>query len=171
MKILKNNSSGFTLIELMISIAMIIILTGILAPNIMSQLPNYRLKAAAKDLYSNMQKARIQAIKENTTIRIRFNNGSFYYFDIDDDITMDADEFRIDLSSYGSGVNYGSGSAATNWSGNLIIQAPTISFGSRGTANAASVYLDNGENSNCYAITTASSGTMRMRFFNGISWN
>ena len=43
--------SGFTLIELIIVIGMISLLTSIAIPAVMKWLPNYRLKAAVRDLY------------------------------------------------------------------------------------------------------------------------
>jgi type IV fimbrial biogenesis protein FimT len=69
--------SGFTLIELIIAIGMISILTAIAIPNVMSWLPNYRLKAAARDLYSNMQKAKMEAVKSNKDVLIGFVVGTY----------------------------------------------------------------------------------------------
>ena len=65
--------AGFTLIELMFVIAIIGIMIGIAVPNIMQWLPNYRLKAAVNDLYSNMQKAKMEALKQNTDVIIIFS--------------------------------------------------------------------------------------------------
>lgn len=70
-------NSGFTLIELMIVIGMIGILTAISVPAVMKWLPNYRLKAAARDLYSNMQKAKIEAVKRNADVLIIFTSGTY----------------------------------------------------------------------------------------------
>ncbi len=47
--------SGFTLIQLTIVIALLAILTAAGLPNFLSWLPKYRLKSAARDLYSNLQ--------------------------------------------------------------------------------------------------------------------
>jgi len=163
-------NSGFTMIELMIVITIIGILSAVAVPRLTAWLPSYRLKSAASDLQSNMQKARVKAIKENVSVQIRFDNTNppgFYYFDTTDDDAYTAGEFRVNLSSYGSGVGYGTGNASSNWNGNNCTQATAIGFGSRGTANQATVYLQN-ENANiCYAITTSIAGTAKVRKYNG----
>ncbi len=68
---------GFTLIELMISIAIIAIMIGIGAPAILKWMPNYRLKAAAGSLYSNMQRAKLEAVKQNVDVIISFTTGAY----------------------------------------------------------------------------------------------
>ena len=71
------NSKGFTIIELMIAIGIIAIIAAVAVPNIIGWLPNYRLKSAARDLYSNFQKAKMEAAKRNESVVINFNPGTF----------------------------------------------------------------------------------------------
>lgn len=84
--------SGFTLIELMVVIAIIIILAGITVPNIILWLPKYRLNNAANDIQSMIQNARLRAIKENARVVILFDP------DGDGDLDGDYMAFVDDMS-------------------------------------------------------------------------
>lgn len=66
------NKQGFSLIELMIVIAIIAIMAAITAPSIIKWRPNYQLKKARQELYSNLQKAKLQAVKANKKVTFNF---------------------------------------------------------------------------------------------------
>lgn len=75
-KLLYTNESlgvkGFTLAEILIVIAIISILSLITSFGLMSWRPNYQLKAAAHELYTNFQKAKIEAVKTNGNVTFSF---------------------------------------------------------------------------------------------------
>jgi type IV fimbrial biogenesis protein FimT len=161
---------GFTLVELMIGVAIVGILAAVAAPAVINWLPNYRLNIAARDLHSNMQKAKLQAVKENNNITVRFDASvipGFYYFDTNGDAAYTNGEFRIELKNYHNDVDFGTGNAPSNWNGDPCVQASVITFNSRGTANSGSIYFDNKiddpNNSICNAITVRSNGSIKMR--------
>lgn len=76
---------GFTLVELMVVIALIGIMATLAIPSFISWVPNYRLKGATQLLYSSFQKARLEAVKRNTNVGISFStaNGTYQVF-VDD---------------------------------------------------------------------------------------
>jgi prepilin-type N-terminal cleavage/methylation domain-containing protein len=90
---------GFTLIELLVAISVFGIVASIAIPGFYRWLPNYRLKAAVKDLYSNFQLAKMTAARNNSNCCITFNQpigGRVYdyvvFADTDNDMVYDAGE-------------------------------------------------------------------------------
>jgi type IV fimbrial biogenesis protein FimT len=73
---------GFTVTEIMIVLVIMGILMAIAIPNFSQWAANYRLKAAARDVYTNFQKARIEAIKTNSNVVVSFTvaAGSYEVF-------------------------------------------------------------------------------------------
>jgi len=73
----RKSEHGFTLIELVVVIAIIGIMVGIGVPVVNSWLPDYRLKSAARHLVSNFQRAKIEAVKRNTNVVLEFQPAAF----------------------------------------------------------------------------------------------
>ena len=63
-------SSGFTLIELMVTIAVLAIIVGIAAPSISTQLANQRVKSATATLANALKEAKVESIlrRQNVTV-------------------------------------------------------------------------------------------------------
>jgi type IV fimbrial biogenesis protein FimT len=64
---------GFSLVELVIVIAIIGIMAAIAIPALVSSYPDYQLKEAARNMVSNFQKAKLEAVKRNTWVTVTFN--------------------------------------------------------------------------------------------------
>ena len=85
-----DKSSGFTLIELMIVIAIIIAVTVIAVPNLIEYFGSAKLKSAATELLSTIQMARLKAVRERANVVVSFdpdnNNqlGNSYTVFVDD---------------------------------------------------------------------------------------
>ena len=170
-----HGQKGFTLVELMIVFAVLGVLSAFALSSFLSWMPDYYLKIAARDLYSNLQKAKMEAVKNNSSMRVRFDSSvspGFYYFDLDNDSIRDQDEYFIDLASYNSGVDYGvpddeMGSDILNWNGSACSQTSLITYSATGTSNSGTVFLINRNEDIGYAITARSSGSIKLRKYNG----
>ena len=78
--------SGFTLIEMMMVIAIIAIMSAVAIPAFMSMLPGMRLNGAARQVMTDLMAARMDAVKQNNRFRVFFNSpGTNQYQILDDD--------------------------------------------------------------------------------------
>jgi len=62
--------------ELMVTIAILAVMTAIAIPNFISWFPQYRLNVAAREMISTIQMARLKAIRGNTDIIMFINMGA-----------------------------------------------------------------------------------------------
>jgi prepilin-type N-terminal cleavage/methylation domain-containing protein len=68
----EKTSRGFSLIELVLVVAIIITVAALAIPTLLTTVSNLRLRAAAGELSGTMQEARILAAKKNTVYAIQF---------------------------------------------------------------------------------------------------
>jgi type IV fimbrial biogenesis protein FimT len=68
---------GFTAIELMVSVAIVGVLSAIAAPALMTMIQTQRVKSATFDLYAAVTYARSEAIKRNAVVTITPRAGGF----------------------------------------------------------------------------------------------
>ena len=67
-------SSGFTLIELMVTIAVLAIIASIAAPNIIIQLANQRVKSTTSTLENALKEAKSESIIRRQPLTLSFDN-------------------------------------------------------------------------------------------------
>lgn len=149
--------SGFTLLELMIAAAIVGVLALIGAPMFKDMMPAVRVNAAARELATEMQSARMLAVTKRATYQMAFDttNQTFTLCtdrDADGLITCTAGNPDVVKTvaiqtKYSNTVVFGYASGATDTQGNSITSAVTFAankaiFKSFGTANeSGTVYL------------------------------
>ncbi len=186
----KSPEGGFTLVEMAIALIVITILAAVAVPVVNDTLPRYRLRSAARDIYSMTQRARINAVRDNTQWRIVFNNrndgntandtvqllsagANGVWGDADDTATP-----ATSLTGYGSGVSYFDqaqyGAVPVDWNNTAVTaginSVANFTFTSRGFSAAVttdSVMLQNQDNSILFAITVNIGGAIKMRMYDG----
>ncbi|WP_227670212.1 pilus assembly FimT family protein [Psychrobacter namhaensis] len=73
---LRKTESGFTLIELMVTIAVLAIIVGIAAPNISTQLANQRVKSTAATLENALSEAKAESVIRRQAQAVSYTNGT-----------------------------------------------------------------------------------------------
>jgi len=173
---------GFTIVELVVALAIMGIAVSAAIPGFSRWLPGYRLKSAATELYSNFHLAKMRAVRDNAQWAIYFDpNFDAYqvrYGTGVDGAYSDPGGFAVDktviLANYGTGICFGHGNATGDlgggWDDDVTFLSNTVVFNPRGMANAQGyVYLQNDKNAT-YAVGALTTGLILMRKWTGTAW-
>jgi type IV fimbrial biogenesis protein FimT len=141
---ISRRQSGFTLVELLITIAIVSILATISAPNVMKEMPKYRLNGATRQIVVDLMEARMKAVRLNRKVKILFTNDNQYK--VCDDINYDGivddcegDAKVVDIQN--------------NYSGVILSASNNPIFNPRGTAsNLATINITNSAGTKSIAI-------------------
>ncbi len=116
------NSSGLTLVELIIVLLVLGILLTIATPMIGPFSSGYRLRGAARELATDLQFARLLAVKENKNFKVDIGPDSYQVVRTSDNAVVKSRSFSVDYPE-------------------VSLATITVIFDSRGnsTAGAASV--------------------------------
>src|ERR1051326_4913754 len=71
---MKKREAGFSLVELMIVCVIMLIIAALAIPNIFQTYRNYQLDSAGHSVASLLQQARMQAVKTNQPVYVKYDN-------------------------------------------------------------------------------------------------
>ena len=143
---IRSGLRGFSLLELMIVLAIIIIIAGFTVPTLMTQVYQAKIRYAATDVSSLLQRVRMEAVRKNSFYSVQYVAGSpAMARDIDKNSALVT---SIPQTVFGNSVTgfFGSGSGAPGEAGFLASLnfttaasgAGSASFNSRGLPCMAS---------------------------------
>jgi len=182
------NQSGFTVMELLTVVAIIGVMAGMAIASGIEWLPKHRLKSATNDLFSNMQRAKMAAIKDRSDRAIVFDAsvspGRYAICSDDgDDDTWDGgfsggddpgiDTQVVNLVDYRSAIDFGHGNA-TSPKGSVFGAdvTYTVVFNAAGFIDPPSryIYLEN-KDGDTYCVGGLTSGVINTFRWASGGWN
>jgi prepilin-type N-terminal cleavage/methylation domain-containing protein len=165
---------GFSVVELVVVLAIILVLSSIAIPSLLSSLRTYRISSAASSLSALLQRARFEAIRHNTPISVRtavdVTGDTVVYIDLNGNGKLDPDEPQImqtsDIQFIAAGGSV-PGPASTGFPTAVTPVWPII-FDTRGTLNTPAAipviyYLGNPAAPNLFysAVTVTQMGQIK----------
>ena len=170
---------GYTLVELIVTIAIIAIMMAAAVPAVNGYLRRHASQHAADELYGDIQLARMRAARNNQRCQIQFNvpaANQYTLIDVDNNGTVIGNFKTGDLTRFRGNISFaGSPLAADNAPFTTVEFFPTGILNAPVTApaNADSIFITNAANDVFYRVMiTAAGGTGVYRWDpNANQWN
>jgi len=149
----RSDKRGFTLVELIIVVAIVAILGAISIPTFQGFLAQRRLNGTARELHGDLMAMRMQAVTENRWIALNVDNNNHYtiFRDTNQNGTLDSGETLVvrDLHPAYYDVNFDTGASATG-----------VTFRPNGTGSTATLRLTG--STGAKTITVTSNGRVKI---------
>jgi len=141
------NHSGFTLMELILVLAIMGIVAAIAIPSFMGFLPSMRLNGAARQVMGDLMDARMEAVKNNNQYKVFFLNDHQYQI-LNDKNGNGADDGGTETSKIVD--------IQANYSDVTLSDTGDPVFSSKGTATALStITVQNASGSKSVSVSIA----------------
>jgi type II secretion system protein H len=175
--------AGVTLIELIIVIAIIGIILGIAITTIGNRSPVAQLKSDARDIVSNMQLARVNAIRDTRPWAIQFDTDNQRYLiysnsgeEWKSEDWTDGDENVFRNVMLNRRVNFGTNKGARPGgtmpaNGSITYSANRVVFNPNGTSESGTVYLTIGSGETIAISSLSTTGRIKVWENFGNAWN
>lgn len=170
---MSTSGKGFTLVELLVAVAVGGVVLAVAIPSYLSYLPRIRLRSACREVIACLQLARTQAIRDNSAWRVAFEPSQREFCVVD---SLGNVCRRVSLDRF-DGVSFGANTSDAIDGNHTPPQADGVSyngdkakFNPNGTAAAGTVYLKN-EKGDTMAVGTASAaGRVKSWYDFGEGW-
>ncbi len=144
------NRNGFTLIEIMTTLAIIAILMTVAIPSYIGYKPTLLLNRAVNEYHSILQQARLMAIKNRGDCTIVFTAKDYT-------VSCETSNYKrtVNYADYGELVLF------ERSDGSSGVPASSLTFNSRGTCNSAYMFITNKQRKEFYRIGPLISGVIK----------
>jgi prepilin-type N-terminal cleavage/methylation domain-containing protein len=141
-EMVKRGSQGLTLVELILCMAILAVLLAIASPLLAQFSTGYRLRAATRELATDLQFARLLAVKENRNFQVICDTNSYQVVRVNDGFVAKVRNFSADYPD-------------------VALSDSVVTFNSRGNAIAETITVSNFAASR--NITVGSTGRVKLQ--------